>query len=224
MSEKQLRMLGSDHGEIKHGIYHYSDPQKPTKVKEKVEYWTKDPAFEFIQVLQDIMNGCSVNTNQITSIHIVHGGDHGKEKFRFCSKLLLYEDNGDCHSEVFGLADVKCRKDHAQILDHTCMPEMIKGVNLIERLHIVFLQESNGNNKTKMILSLRKDANEQQSDDGTICHAIKPVSFVAGDFAFLLVYLMGKDNFSLMWCNWCKIPSSVWKMASNTNGDRGPDG
>ena len=95
---------------------------------------------------------------------------------------------------------------------------MTKGVNLIERLHIVFSQESNGNNKTKMILSLREDANEQQSNNGTICHTIKPVTFVAGDLAFL-AYLMGKDNFSLTWCNWCKIPSSVWKMAANTNID-----
>jgi hypothetical protein len=201
-------MLGLDHGEIKHGIYHYSDSKKPTKVKEKVEYWTKDHAFEFIQVLQGIMNGCSVNPKQITLIHIVNGGNHRKEKFRFCLKLLLYKDNGDCHSEVFGLADVKCRKDHAQILDHTCMPEMIKGVNLIKRLHIVFSQETNGNIKTKMILSLQEDANEQQSDDGNICHTIKPVSFFAGDLAFL-AYLMGKDNFRSMWCNWCKIPSSV---------------
>ncbi len=58
-------------------------------------------------------------------------------------------DNGDCHSKVFGLADVKCRKDHAQILDHTCMPEMIKGVNLIERSQVVFSLESveDDNNK-----------------------------------------------------------------------------
>jgi hypothetical protein len=39
VSETQLRsMLGGDHGEIKHGIYYYSDPQKPTEVKEKIEY------------------------------------------------------------------------------------------------------------------------------------------------------------------------------------------
>ncbi len=57
VSKKQLRMLGSDHGEVKHGIYYYSYPQKPTKTREKVEYWTKDPAFEFVQLLQDIISG-----------------------------------------------------------------------------------------------------------------------------------------------------------------------
>ncbi len=76
----------------------------------------------------------------------INGDDHGKEKFCFCAKLVLYMDNGDCHSEVFGLADVKCRKDYAQIHDHTCTPEMIKGVNLIERLHVILMQVSIGNN------------------------------------------------------------------------------
>ena len=94
MLKKQIQMLGLDHGEIKHGIYHYSDPQKPAKVKEKVEYWMKDPAFEFIQVLEGIVNGCSVDPKDITSIHIVHGGNHGKEKSLFCSKLLIYMANG----------------------------------------------------------------------------------------------------------------------------------
>jgi hypothetical protein len=55
VSEKQLGVKGVNHEEIKLGIYYYSDPQKPTKVKEKVEYWTTYPAFEFIQLLQGIM-------------------------------------------------------------------------------------------------------------------------------------------------------------------------
>ncbi len=61
VSEKQLHVLGADHGVIKHGLYYCSDPQMPTKVKEKVQCLTKDPTFEFIQILQGIMNGCSAN-------------------------------------------------------------------------------------------------------------------------------------------------------------------
>jgi hypothetical protein len=212
VSEKQLRMLGLDHGEIKHGIYYYSDPQKPTKTRGKVQYWTKDPAFEFVQLLQDIISGHSIDPKTIKSINIVHGGDHGKEKFRFCSKLLIYMDNGDCHSEVFGLADVKCRKDHAQILDHTCMPEMIKGVNLIERSQVVFsLEPVEDDNNKKMMLSL----SDAMFGGDKIYHAIKPVTYIAGDLSFLS-NLMGKDNFSSTWCNWCRIPSSVWKMPAWT--------
>ncbi len=51
VAEKHLRALGVDHGEIKHGTYYYSDPSNPSKVKEEVRYWTKDPVYEFIQTL-----------------------------------------------------------------------------------------------------------------------------------------------------------------------------
>jgi len=121
-------------------------------------------------------------------------------------------DNGDCHSEVFGLADVKCRKDHAQILDHTCMPEVIKSVNLIERSQVVFsLEPVEDDNNKKMILSL----SDAMFEGDKIYHAIKPVFYIAGDLSFLS-YLMGKDNFSSTWCNWCRIPSSVWKTPPST--------
>jgi hypothetical protein len=50
---------GVDHGEIKRRIYYSSDLQND-KDDKKVEYWTKDPTFEFMQVLQGIMNGSSV--------------------------------------------------------------------------------------------------------------------------------------------------------------------
>jgi hypothetical protein len=32
---------------------------------------------------------------------------------------------------------------------------------------------------------------------------VKPTSFLAGDLAFLAV-IMGKEDFSSSWCNWCK--------------------
>ena len=48
-----------------------------------------------------------------------------------------------------------------------------------------------------------------------IYHAIKPVTYIAGDLSFLS-YLTGKDNFSSTWCNWCRIPSLVWKTPPST--------
>ncbi len=77
VAEKHLRALGFDHGEIKHGTYYYSDPSNPSKVKEEVRYWTKDPVYKFIQMLKGLINGHSLSPLEIDYIHIVHGGDHG---------------------------------------------------------------------------------------------------------------------------------------------------
>ena len=89
VAEKCLRALGIEHGEIKHGTYYYTDPSNPTKVKEEVWYWSKDPVYEFVQMLQVILNGYDINLSDIDFIHIIHGGDHGKDKFCFASKLVL---------------------------------------------------------------------------------------------------------------------------------------
>ncbi len=54
VSEKQLRMLGSDHGEIKHGIYYYSDPQSLRRQGKKLSTGRKTPhlnLFSYYKIL-----------------------------------------------------------------------------------------------------------------------------------------------------------------------------
>jgi hypothetical protein len=80
-AEKHLHALGVDHGEIKHGTYYYTDLSNPSKVKAEVRYWTKDPVYEFIQMIEGQINGYSLSPLEFDYIHIVHGGDHGKNKF-----------------------------------------------------------------------------------------------------------------------------------------------
>jgi hypothetical protein len=99
VAEKHLRALGVDHGEIKHRTYYYADLSNPSKVKEEVRYWTKDPVYEFIQMLEGLINGYSLSPLEIEYIHIVHGGDHGKNKFRFASKVILCMKNGESYSQ-----------------------------------------------------------------------------------------------------------------------------
>jgi hypothetical protein len=132
------RQLGVDHGEIKHGTYYYSDPSNPSKVKEEVRYWTRILFYEFIQTQEGLINGYSLSPLEIDYIHIVHGGYHGKNKFCFALKEILCMKNGESYSQVVGLADVACRKDHAIILDNTCMPWgsiQLKSVTYYFRMH-----------------------------------------------------------------------------------------
>jgi hypothetical protein len=161
VAEKHLRALGVDHGEIKHGTYYYSDPSNPSKVKEEVRYWTKDPVYEFIQTLEGLINGYSLSPLEIDYIHIVHGGDHGKNKFRFASKVILCMKNGESYSQVFGLADAACRKDHAIILDNTCMPSLVEGINTIEECDILFSYASEDDNKDTNTLILNLSPTHQ---------------------------------------------------------------
>ena len=153
VAEKRLHALGDDHGEIKHGAYYYSDPTNPTKVKEEVRYWMKDPIYEFIQMLQGSLNGCDLNPSDINFIHIIHGGDHGKNKFRFASKLVLCVKAGKSYSQIFGLVDVVCRKDQVVILNNTCMPILMEGINTVEQSDVVFSNASDAGD-AELIINL----------------------------------------------------------------------
>ncbi|KAL7528525.1 hypothetical protein ACHAXR_003576, partial [Thalassiosira sp. AJA248-18] len=204
VSETHLRELGKDHGEIKHGIYHFTDPENPGKVKEEVRFWTKDPVYEFLQAVEGLINGYDLDPLEIEFIHICHGGDHGKEKFRFASKVVLKMKNGEYYDDVFGLADVACRKDHAVILDNTCMPELIKGINIIEESDLVFSIDHSADSQGRFSIDLVRSNSHVSSV------SIKPTSFLAGDLAFLAV-MMGKKNFSGSWCNWCKLSKADWQ-------------
>jgi hypothetical protein len=46
-------------------------------VKEEVRYWTKDPIYEFIQMLQCAINGYDLDPSYNDYVHIIHGGDNG---------------------------------------------------------------------------------------------------------------------------------------------------
>ena len=212
VAEKHLRALGVDHGEIKHGTYYYSDPSNPSKVKEEVRYWTKDPVYEFIQTLEGLINGYSRSPLEIDYIHIVHGGDHGKNKFRFASKVILCMKNGESYSQVFGLADVACRKDHAIILDNTCMPSLVEGINTIEECDILFSYASEDDDKDTNTLILNLTPTHRHVST----FYVKPTSFLAGDLAFLAV-IMGKEDFSSSWCNWCKYSKAEWQVDCDVN-------
>ena len=222
VSEKHLRALGTNHGEIKHGVYYYSDPDHPTKVKEEVRYWTKDPVVEFIQILEGIINGYSLNPIDIDYIHLVHGGDHGKLKFRFASKIIISMKNGDSYCQVFGLADVACKKDNGDILHNTCMPALAEGINTIEASTLIFTEteyDKDGGKRSIMIITLVDITDPATTNMDSRSLSIRPTSYLCGDLAFLAI-MVGKENFSSQWCNWCMFTKADWQQVCDMNDDK----
>ena len=63
--------------------------QKHPAANEEIRFWWKDPVHEFIQTVEGLINGYKLDPLNIDYIHIAHGGDDGKLKFQFVSKLLL---------------------------------------------------------------------------------------------------------------------------------------
>jgi hypothetical protein len=217
VEEKRLRRLGADCGLITHGTYHYSDPANPGKVKELVRYWTKDPVVELLQSLQGMVNGYLLHPADIQYIHVVQSGDHGKNKFRFATKVVVGMNDGTTYSDVFGLADVDCKKDHPIILEETIMPVLVEGINKMHDSEILFYYTTDDDTSDEEATSFSLSLGVKEGDDAHTI-SIKPNILHAGDLSYL-AFIMGKANFSSSWCNWCKCDKESWQTQCAVSPD-----
>lgn len=71
---------------------------------------------------------------------------------------------------------------------------------------------------SKFILNLTATNDLSSRNAADQSFNIKPTSFLAGDLAYLAV-IMGKENFSSKWCNWCNQSQAEWQSCSDIVGD-----
>ena len=195
VSKPHIRALGTDHGEIFHDTYFHKDKDNPKQVKETIRFWVKDTVYEVSESVEGMVVGYHLDPKDIDFIHVCHGGDHGKEKFRFAIKVVMRMKNGDYYDDVFGISDVACRKDHPEILDNTCLPKIIEDINSIENKDFIFTKEGESDLYTMDWIDTATPTTTQKNSV-----RVKPINFLAGDLAFLAV-MMGKENFSAAWCS-----------------------
>ncbi len=213
VAKDKLQALGAGYGDINHGTYDYFDPKKPARTTaEKIRYWWKDPVLETTASVAGLINGYSLNPEDISFIHAVYGGDHGKNKFRFCGKVVIRTKDGNYYDDVFGLADVACKKDNGIVLDNTVMPHLVEGINVMESSSFVFhTNDDDGSAKYSI------DVTEEQPAGIPLQYFIKPTCFIAGDLAFLAI-IMGKEGFASSWCNWCDLDHNEWAKKEHVPG------
>ena len=76
------------------------------------------------------------------------------------------------------------------------------GINLINKSHFDFAEQSDGK------LGINLVGKDAKKADGVFL--ITHESFLAGDLMFLAM-IMGKEGFSMAWCNWCKLSKAEWQ-------------
>eukprot|EP00984_Skeletonema_dohrnii_P027892 scaffold17602_cov77-Skeletonema_dohrnii-CCMP3373.AAC.2 len=190
--------IGKAAGEVKYDEWIYSTKDEDGTTKhEKIKYWWKDPVAEVTSMVASILNGyADLNPDDIAFIYVCHGGDHGKAKFRFTTKLIIqFKDGGPCIERLLPVGDILCKKDSAEVLRGTLIPKLAAGVNRLANEHLIFKKDD----EDKWCVTL--GAADPDS--------IKPESFIAGDLAYLAC-LLGKDGFEGDWCNWCKSYNTTW--------------
>ncbi|KAL7429925.1 hypothetical protein ACHAXM_001921 [Skeletonema potamos] len=136
--------IGKAAGEVfyEEWIHEKEDDDGTTK-EEKIKYWWKDTVSEVTSMLGSILNGYwNLKPEDIEFIYLCHGGDHGKAKFRFTTKLIVqFKEGGPCIERLLPVGDILCKKDSAEVLRSTLIPKLADGVNRLAKDDLIFKKD-----------------------------------------------------------------------------------
>ena len=117
---------------------------------------------------------------KIDYIHSTYGGDHGKGKFRFVSKLIFKMKDGTKRTQIYPLGDVLCHKDSGTVLKATVIPNLTESVNKVEESSVKFVFDDKSK-KWKCF-----SCNDEFLHLNCV---VKPTAFLTGDLVFLATIL-----------------------------------
>lgn len=200
VSADKFLELGEGAGGISYKEWPYeSVDEDGIKRTEKIKYWWKDVVSEVTTSIARIIQATGRSPDDIEYIHICHGADHGKSKFRFTTKVLLKIKDGPIVERLLPIGDILCKKDAPVVLRSTLIPEIAVGVNRLVNEELKCYKKDDD-----WVVTLENVGEE------TVSLKDKVTNSCAGDLAYIASSL-GKDGFEGDWCNWCDSFKSSWK-------------
>jgi hypothetical protein len=142
----------------------------------------------------------------IEYIHSVYGGDHGRGKFRFPTKLVIKcKGSNEPFPRTYLFAEIDCKKDNGEIIKSTIPPEIQSGTDKVLTRSFKFIR-AHVKNKWVWVAQSINDADVDPGDKDVI----KPKAFLCGDLAFLFMVL-GREDYSGWWCYICDLYKDQWQ-------------
>jgi hypothetical protein len=151
------------------------------------------------------------------SIDIVFGGDHGARRFRAVIKIIFRntEDKSvPSYSIVLTVGNIDCRKETRQILEATIAKPINEALNRI--FNKFFVVNYQGNQYLLTIADEPAAAEGPAGINGAFSFSTR--TFIAGDLAFFSL-ILGKENRSGKWCNWCMLSPKEWSVFGHDKGE-----
>ena len=200
-----------------------------TKVgEEELSWWYKDPLQVITTKVEKLVRHDKLLNIErpFNKLDIIIGGDHGQKSFRMSVKVILKRDKNEKVEEfIANIGEVECRKDTAIVLRNTILS------------HI--------NERLKVMINYRRDANGDIQSDGTLFAIKKPsleeyFSFekptdplevlmveksvdlrilVTGDLAFYATVL-GMEGASSSACWLCLLKKKEWEAKPYAKGEK----
>eukprot|EP00978_Attheya_sp_CCMP212_P037364 scaffold175527_cov64-Attheya_sp.AAC.1 len=180
--------------------------------KKDIHFWTKPLTVVLCKGIESRLMDNFELCNEMKSIDVVIGGDHGQGKFRAVTKInIRNEDAGRRKIDSFVLQIAHI--DTYEVLKQSIAGPLNEGMRTLKEA---------GGVKVDFDLTTKKCVASAaipgwipNQNETSVLIPIK--IFISGDLAFFTAVL-GKINMSGSWCTWCKLSPKEWKEYMHEKG------
>jgi hypothetical protein len=209
--EAQVDAFGQDHVPPVVGSFEDAATGKT------IHYWTK-PIAQLLEVSVATYAKERIATNptlnNLKSIDVVLGGDHGQGKFRSVIKIILRDDTGlSVDTLVMKVGHIDCTKDTYDVLKSSVAGPLNNSLKeVINSGALQVIRDEDGSVAFRM-------KKEGQEDDQplTVLSSLHIRVFVTGDLAYFAA-ILGKVNMAGGWCTWCGLSPREWSPIDHDKG------
>jgi hypothetical protein len=182
-----------------------------------IHFWTK-PIAQLLEMSVGTYAQETVSTNptldNLRSIDVVLGGDHGQGKFRSVIKIILRDGAGlSVDTLVMKVGHIDCTKDTYDVLKSSVagpLNDSLKEVYNSGALQVI--RDANGS----VIFRMKND--NQDEPLMTTLSSLPIRVFVTGDLAYFAA-ILGKVNMAGGWCTWCQLSPKEWSPTEHDKGE-----
>ena len=153
----------------------------------------------------------------VKSIDFILGGDHGKEAFRLCFRVVITEQNDTMHHCDYGCAGTVFGKDTPEVLEKSIMPWLTEDLKAMNDSKFI-IEEPDGDGL--IVCQFNKVGLEADSTEGIARQVINHVEiYNTGDLKWMAM-LLGMADMSNEWCIFCFMRKMQWSVRGHEKGEK----
>ena len=165
------------------------------------------------KMVGEMLTERKVKPTDVLSVDFILGGDHGKEAFRLCFRLVVTLVCGKMHYRDYGGAGTVHGKDTPEVLEKSIMPWLTHDLEIIHRSKLVIAKCSG---EDKLVCAFVDDLADVDFTEGT--HIVHHVEiYNTGDLKWMAM-LLGMADMSNEWCIFCFWRSGQWRFDTHQLG------
>jgi len=181
-----------------------------------IECWYQDVDKMSALLIGEKLTELQLKPNDVKSIDFILGGDHGKDAFRLCFRVVIALEDDKMHYIDYGGAGTVFGKDTCEVLEKSIMPWLTEDLKRIHQCQLVIEEPDEDG---KIVCAFLETTDDETGNGNASRKVIEHVEiYNTGDLKWMAM-LLGMSDMSNEWCIFCMMRKMQWNLRGHDKGD-----